>query len=413
MMEFESRVLDDAEDFVEQHFEEKVSKDHVFHDIEHVKEVVESAEEIAMGYELEDKELELLLIAAWFHDTGYDKGPDGHEERGCEYAKAFMAEYDFTEEDKELVCKCIMATKMPQDPDGDLPSILADADMSHLGKKSYWDRCGKIRQEMHLVKNVIMSEQEWVDFEIDFLTNQRYHTDFAEELYDKRKHKHIRQLIKQKLRLSPAEYESPESISKKDLTIKKKAEEFNKKKYNKDYEIKELRLGRGVETMYRTAYRTHVNLSAMADNKANIMLSINAIIVSIVISTLVPQFDTDTKLIMPTVTILIVCLVAMFFATLATRPKVTEGRMSRDDIENRRGNLLFFGNFYKMPLDEYDWGMRELIKDSDYLYSTMTKDLYFLGIVLAKKYRFLSICYNVFLYGLIMAVLVFAITYML
>lgn len=413
MIEYESPVLDAAEAFVSRHFEEKISDEHVFHDFDHTQEVVASAYEISLGYQLENKDLELLLIAAWFHDTGYDKGPEGHEERGCDYAREFMEEQGFSEEDIQAVCTMIMATKMPQEPEGELAEILADADMSHLGKKSYWDRCGKIRQELHLVKNVIMSEQEWVDFEIDFLTNHRFHTTFATELYDKRKHKHIRQLIKQKLRLSPTEHDSPGTLTKKQVDIKKKAEKFQKKTYGKDYEIKELRLGRGVETMYRTAYRTHVSLSAIADNKANIMLSINAIIISIVISTLVPQFDTNSKLILPTVVLLIVCLTAMFYATLSTRPKVTEGKVSKEDIENKKGNLLFFGNFYKMSLDDYDWGMRELIKDSDYLYSTMTKDLYFLGKVLAKKYRYLSTCYSVFLFGLITAVLVFAITFLI
>src|SRR5690606_38404185 len=172
----------------------------------------------------------------------------------------------------------------------------------------------------------------------------------------------------------------------------------------------ELRLGRGVETMYRTAYRTHVNLSAIADNKANIMLSINAIIISIIVSTLVPTFGTNPKLILSTAILVLVCLVAMVFATLSTRPKVTEGRVTRDDIINRKANLLFFGNFYKMPLEEYDWGMKEMIKDSDFLYTTMTKDLYFLGIVLAKKYRYLRYCYAVFMYGLINAVFAFAVS---
>lgn len=75
--------------------------------------------------------------------------------------------------------------------------------------------------------------------------------------------------------------------------------------------------------MFRTAYRTHVNLSSMADNKANIMLSINAIIISIIISNLVPKFGDNPKLIIPTIILLIVCLSALSLAILATRPKIT------------------------------------------------------------------------------------------
>jgi hypothetical protein len=66
-----------------------------------------------------------------------------------------------------------------------------------------------------------------------------------------------------------------------------------------------------------------------------------------------------------------------------------------------------------MQLPDFQWGVKEMIKDPDYLYSTMSKDIYFLGVVLAKKYRYLSICYNVFMYGLILTVLSFVVAFML
>lgn len=172
-------------------------------------------------------------------------------------------------------------------------------------------------------------------------------------------------------------------------------------------------LGRGVETMYRTTYRTHVNLSSIADNKANIMLSINAIIVSITVSTLVPNFSNNPKLIIPTLLLLLVCLTSIVFATLSTMPKVTEGIFTREDISQKRSNLLFFGNFYNMKMEDFHWGMMEMIKDSDFLYSSMTRDLYFLGKVLAKKYSYLRTCYRIFMYGLITAVLAFAIAFLI
>ena len=102
------------------------------------------------------------------------------------------------------------------------------------------------------------------------------------------------------------------------------------------------------------------------------MLSINAIIISITISTLVPSFATDTKLILPTIVLLIVCLGSIIFATLSTRPKITEGKVTREDIINKRSNLLFFGNFYNMDLKDFDWGMTEMIKDSDFFYTVFS-----------------------------------------
>ncbi len=101
----------------------------------------------------------------------------------------------------------------------------------------------------------------------------------------------------------------------------------------------------------------------------------------------------------------------MVQSTLATPPKNKEGKVTREAIKERKANLLFFGNFYNMSLDDFQWGVNEMLKDPDFLYSTMSRDLYFLGIVLAKKYRYLSICYNLFMYGLIISVAAFAVAF--
>ena len=412
----ETPALTAAQVHVRDFIQKNVGAEFVFHDITHTEEVVVSASEILQGYDLNEREIEILLIAAWFHDTGYaNGGGEGHEARSCKLATEFLSKNNFTKEEIELACGCIMATKMPQKPNSLLQEIIADADMAHLGRKSYWDRTGRIRQELLMTRSMIMSEQEWFDFEIDFMTNHRFHTAFGSELYDKRKHKHIRQLIKQKLRLNPTEYDSMEALAKSDIEKKEKQKKFKAKMSTgdgSDLALKELRLGRGVETMYRTTYRTHVSLSAIADNKANIMLSINALIISIVISSLVPQMGLNPQLAFPTLILLFVCLVSMFYAFLATRPKVTEGKITIEDIQAKKGNLLFFGNFYNMSLKDYDWGVKEMIKDEDYLYGTMTRDIFFLGIVLAKKYKYLSHCYNIFMFGLIITVIVFAVTFL-
>ena len=95
-------------------------------------------------------------------------------------------------------------------------------------------------------------------------------------------------------------------------------------------------------------------------------------------------------------------------SVLATRPNVTEGKFSKKDVEDKKVNLLFFGNFHKMSLPEFEWAIGELMKDKDYLYSSMTKDLYFLGKVLNRKYKILRITYLVFMIGIIVSVLAFA-----
>lgn len=410
-MQIDNSILLDVEAYVTNFITEQVPKEYAYHNIDHTVSVVNAAREIGERFELNETDIEILLLAAWFHDTGYDKGSKNHEERGVVYARAFLKNHGFEEHQLDRIESIIMATQMPHQPSTLLERIICDADLGHIGQKVYWERCSNVRQEMALTKGTIMTDQEWVDFEINFINNHQFHTPVAQQLYEDRKAKHLRQLIKQKARLNPHEAYTVDGISNMDLKPKKKKKK--KKKSKQSPEVKDLNLGRGVETMYRTTYRTHVNLSSIADNKANIMLSINAIVISITLSVLTPRFNDDPRLIIPTMILLAVCLLAVIFATLSTRPKITEGKFTVDDIKAKRSNLLFFGNFYNMKLDDFHWGMMEMIKDPKFLYSSMTRDLYYLGVVLAKKYQYLRICYGIFMYGLIVAVLAFAIAFML
>lgn len=417
-MEVENSLLLEVEAYVTNFITEQVPKEFSYHNIQHTLNVVEAVKEIGNQLPLTNHEMYLLELAAWFHDTGYDKGPQDHEERSAKYAKTYLEKEGLSETNIKIIIGCIHATKLPQTPNNQLEQVICDADLSHLGKSNYWDRCSRLRQELNQTQNINMTEQEWIDFELSFMNGQKYNTSIAQALYDNKKTKHIRQLLKQRLRLNP---DTDMAISVDEMARqekkKKKKKKKNKKKKpiagsNNKKDLKEINLGRGVETMYRTTYRTHINLSSIADNKANIMLSINAIIVSITLSSLVPRFEDNPTLIIPTIILLTVCLMTIVFATLSTRPKITEGKFTREDIENKRSNLLFFGNFYNMKLDDYHWGILEMIKDEDFLYSSMTRDLYFLGVVLAKKYQYLSYCYGIFMYGLIIAVLAFAFAFL-
>ncbi len=402
----EYSIIQQAEDFVTAHFTKNVPSNFVFHSISHVIDVVKAVQVLGRDAGVSEEEMELLILAAWFHDAGYDKGSAGHEERSVEYATAFLTQQNYPAERIAQIKGCIMATKMPQSPRVLLESILCDADLSHLGDVNYWSQCGHIRQEIALTRDKIMSDEEWLEFELEFMQKHRYHTGYAEKNYGKRKKRHIRQLKKQNGRLHPSD--KMEETTEIPVVYKKKKKKKKKRRYDhNEIELKDINLGRGVETMYRTAYRTHVNLSSMADSKANIMLSVNAIIISIIVSNLVPRFDENPKLIVPTVVLLLVCLGALTLAILSTQPKITKGKVTMEDIKKKQSNLLFFGNFYNMKLEDFELGMLEMIKDNDFLYSSMTRDIYYLGIVLAKKYRYLRLCYGVFMYGLIVAVLVF------
>lgn len=405
-----TQLIADTEEYIKDFFAQKISGEYVFHDLEHTAQTVLAARLIGEGFECDNHELSLLQLAGWFHDTGYTEGADGHEERSCIHAETYLRN-KIADDDLRTILGMIRATRIPQQPKTMLEQILCDADLSHLGMETYWDRTGRLRQEFILTRNWVMGEQDWIDFEINFMMAHDYHTAIAREMFNKRKAKHVQQLLKQKRRLNPSAAPTLQEISLMDE--KDRSGDLKKALRESENDIKMARVGRGVETMYRTTYRTHTNLSAMADSKANLMLSVNAIVISILVSNLLPKLQDapSMKLAIPTVLLTLTCLGSMVFATLATRPKVTEGKVTREAIRQRKANLLFFGNFYNMPLEEFQWGVNEMLVDQEFLYSSMSRDLYFLGIVLAKKYQHLSVCYNIFMYGLIVSVAAFALAF--
>lgn len=170
---------------------------------------------------------------------------------------------------------------------------------------------------------------------------------------------------------------------------------------------------KGIQTLFRVTLRNHLKLSDIADTKANILLSVNAIIISLALSNLIPKLDnpSNTYLILPTLLFLIFSIASMMLSVLATRPNVTTGEFTKKEVEEKKVNLLFFGNFHKMPLDEYKSAMHGLMDDKEYIYDTMIKDLYFLGKVLHRKYKILRITYTVFMIGMVSSVIAFIIAF--
>jgi hypothetical protein len=127
---------------------------------------------------------------------------------------------------------------------------------------------------------------------------------------------------------------------------------------------------------------------------------------------LASKFNEEPAIILPTVIFIAFSLTTIILAILSTRPNISTGKFSRDDIKQKKVNMLFFGNFYKMELDEYEWAIGEMINDDQYLYSTMAKDQYSLGKVLARKYRLLRWAYNIFMIGLVVSVSAFLLVFL-
>jgi hypothetical protein len=164
---------------------------------------------------------------------------------------------------------------------------------------------------------------------------------------------------------------------------------------------------RGIETMFRSAYRVQMELTALADNKANMMTSINGIIISIIIAAVAPKLDTNPWLLVPSTVILVGTLVSIVYSILAARPRVNTNHITLEDLQHSKGNILFFGNFANLDKDQFTEGLMELVQDREVLYETMIHNIHDIGLVLRTKFALLKIAYNAFMVALVAGVLSF------
>jgi len=396
----ESALIDQAKSLAEGVFRDPVFEKYFFHNLRHTEDVIAAVKDIGVRSDLSDEEFELALVAAWLHDLGYKYGADNHEESSARLAEELLERLSVPNKKIKVISSAILATRLPQKPKTLIERVLCDADLYHLSNKTFEEKSELLREEWKATGFREMSDQDWVQHNIDFMEAHTYHTPYGQTLLDEGKKKNIKRLKKSK---------EPEVSKKK---YRKMQDEVVKLRTKLD-KMSVLKPDRGIETMFRLTSHNHILLSQMVDSKASILITINSIILSLVVSVLVRKLEENTNLLYPTVILISVCLATMVFSILASRPNISSGKFTKEDIKNKRTNLLFFGNFHAMKLEDYEWGMKEMMKDADYLYGSLTKDIYFLGKVLGKKYRYLRIAYSIFMYGFVVAILSFFVAYQL
>ncbi|WP_298548992.1 Pycsar system effector family protein [uncultured Aquimarina sp.] len=384
-------LVEKTDNFVSNLFAKKLPETCIYHNYTHTKRVFKSTKEIIDNTTISEEDAQALLLTALLHDTGYSESIDNHEEHSVRISTVFLKEQNVSEEIIDKISSLIMATKMEHQPTNLLEEVIRDADASHLAKEYFEETSEFLRQEFELNCNESYSNTDWLKINIDFLQNKhKFYTEYAIKNWQPKKEKHLLKILNEQAALKK----------------KKKKEKLKKL-------VKEESPEKGIQTLFRVTLRNHLKLSDIADTKANILLSVNAIIISLALSNLIPKLDNPSNqyLIYPTLIFIIFSIASMLLSVLATRPNVTGGEFTRKEIEEKKVNLLFFGNFHKMPLNEYKWAMHELMDDKEYIYDTMIKDLYFLGKVLHRKYKILRITYTVFMIGFITSSISFVIAF--
>ncbi len=380
-----SAVIAEVEDHVSRLLTDKLDKRYTYHNLQHTLSVRDAGMELGTRVGLSADDMEALELAALLHDTGFTEVYEGHEDVSCRIAEEILARHQYPADKLSKVLACITSTKISNQPETLLEMVLRDADLAHLASDDYLNAVESLRKEWKLFLGEQYSDLEWYELNHKFIKGHSYYTHAAREIWD------VQKAANQK-------------------ALKKLVKDKSEHKIDDDGRVTG---SRSAQMMFKTSLRNHIDLSNLADNKANIMLSINAIIITIAMPLAATYVKQNPYLLAPMATLLATCLSSMFFATMATRPIKMTGYTEREAVRQGQANLFFFGNFFKMTFDEYREGMLHIATDEKRLDSAILRDLFFLGKSLGKKYTQLRTCYTVFLSGIGLTVFIFAVSYLL
>lgn len=161
----------------------------------------------------------------------------------------------------------------------------------------------------------------------------------------------------------------------------------------------------GKQTLFRVTYRTQINLIRIADNKANMIMGINAMMITILIGIISSRmifsskdFNSEWILMIPVVLIMLTSLVSAFYAIRAAKPRLILS--NKNNMENdERSSLLFFENIWHLSLNDYITKMEEVLQSPKEIYQNMITDIYNQAKVLHMKYYLLRTAYVIFIVG--------------
>jgi predicted metal-dependent HD superfamily phosphohydrolase len=187
-MEYESlreQVLD--------RLEKELDKNLAYHSVGHTKDVIRAVERLARMENVNGKALTLLKTAALFHDVGFTKVYDGHEEASVEIAAEMLPRYGYSDNDIKQIIGMIRSTRIPQSPQNHLEEIMADADLDYIGRDDLFMIGQKLQYEWNFVGK-ISSLREWHEKQLTFLKNHSFFTPSAKKLREQKKQQNIKEL---------------------------------------------------------------------------------------------------------------------------------------------------------------------------------------------------------------------------
>jgi hypothetical protein len=378
--------------YLEAYYKEHKRPGIVFHTEARSASIVKYAVKAGIFYELPAEELFAIGAACWFHALGYLHKEDDPLAKSAELAVTYLTKVDVTPATIKSAGHLITSIRDGVHPLTLSEEIISDAILSYFAGKTFLKKNECRRKETEVLENRTITKKTWLSETLNFLKEKEFFTDYSRSLSGKKYGDNIT-ILELKVNEADKAIRSKEEPGLATINEGKKRKEMPEK---------------GIETMFRILSGNNQRLRSLADNKAHILITVNSILLSAIISLLLRKVGDNAYLIVPTIITLTVSLVSMTFAIMATRPKVPIVHSLRTK-DGKIDDLMFFGIYYKMDVEEYTNQMFKVMGDWNLLYRTMIMDIHSQGMMVRTKFQFLKWAYNVFLFGLVVGVLGFII----
>jgi len=374
----------------------------VYTNISLLYRIEKNIKHIILTDQIEDIDLDAIFLASYIMLLNHVKNPltepdfnklvPMFDDVVCDITTIFKLDEELVKKSKTIAIQCLPTNKaiLPE------AQILSDATAMDFAGDQGRDRF-KLMYEQMILHDLEISKSSWYDIIIPLIKDHEFYTNYGKTELMPLVEKLTKRLKKEKKEID----------ANRDLVLKK---ELN----ISDVEIKNLKKGltkikgrddRGIQTLFRTTSKNHYTLNRMVDGKASIMITVNSILLSLALGGVLGKFDEGYPNNIPTMVFSVSNVISIIFAILSITPNRTQGNFTEDEIRSKKGNLLYYGNFFKMHYRDFEWAFLQILQDKDYLYTSMIRDYYYQAQVLNKKSATIRVSLFTFLFGIALTII--------
>lgn len=357
---------------------DEISQDLIYHGWNATKQNIKTYSKLAEKIKLSESDDFIIQASIYFLYTGFVREEMKPYEGTLLIAKKYLIEIGVDEETISSILKCINLKVEDRLPTNIIEKVFLDSVYSYYGEKGLKKRIITTWEERNFLRKEKVDLLTSLEKKTSEILNHRYFTQVARKRYD----------------------------FKKASNLVKLQSHINTEKNKNNLSNNKIAM-----TMFKTASRNHIDLINIADKKAGIMISINAILMTVMIPILGSYIIDVSRFIIPSTVLILTSGTAVILATLATRPQTDSGDIANDNKHRGEKSLFYFGNFFEMKKEDYRAAVKDVIVRDITLENSIINDLYDIGAVLGMKYKKLRWCYLIFAAGIGLTLISFIISF--